>query len=283
MRDSLRSAGLSGLLVCLSVTSGCAAAPAVEQATAVPTNSVGTTIPPASVDASASPSAAAASATDLSGRTIVIDPGHTGGWTSKWGTQKVPNGIGGTKPCNSSGTATNGGYSEHAYNLAQAQALAEALEARGATVRLTRTDDSTASADLCVNHRADLANELQADVLISIHADGNTGKSNRGFHLIVSPSMKGGTAVEDKSEALAVDLRTKLESGTAMPRSNYIGKGTALSVRSDLGTLNFAKRPAVMLEMGNMMNVTDAALLPSASFRTQAAQALAAGIAQYLG
>ena len=56
----------------------------------------------------------------LEGRTIVIDPGHTGAWTAKWGYHKVSDGNGRKKACNSSGTATNRGYSEHAYNLAQA-------------------------------------------------------------------------------------------------------------------------------------------------------------------
>jgi len=276
----MRSASLGGLVVCLALTSGCATTPVSTQTNAP--NSASSATPQATATASASATNSASSATSLSGRTIVIDPGHTGGWTSKWGNQKVSNGVGGTKPCNSSGTATNSGYSEHAYNFAQAKALAKELQARGATVKLTRSDDTTATDSLCVNHRADLANELKADVLISIHADGNATASHRGFHIIISPSMAGGTAVESKSKTLATDIRAKLASGTSMPRSNYIGSGTALSVRSDLGTLNFARRPAVMMEMGNMMNSTDASLFVSAEFRSRAARALADGISEYL-
>jgi N-acetylmuramoyl-L-alanine amidase len=68
-----------------------------------------------------------------------------------------------------------------------------------------------------------------------------------------------------------------------MPRSNYIGKGTAFSVRSDLGTLNFARVPAVMMEMGNMRNAKDAKLFTSPAWRSKAATALADGITAFLG
>lgn len=217
----------------------------------------------------------------LRGRTIVIDPGHTGAWTSAWGYLQVPDGAGRRKACNSSGTATRGGYSEHAYNLAQAQELAAVLRGRGATVRLTRTDDHTRSDALCVNRRADLANRLDADAFVSLHADGNATASHRGFHIIVSTAMHGGAKVAAASKRLAAGIRSALAT-TGMPRSNYIGRGTAYSFRSDLGTLNFAERPAVMVELGNMRNSTDAALFTSPAFRKRAAEALADGITTFL-
>lgn len=247
-----------------SVTTGAPSAPLTESSsTSAPTSD---------------PSEAAA----LAGRTIVIDPGHTGGWSKKWGYHKVPNGRGGTKACNSSGTATNRGYSEHAYNFAQAQALATALRAQGATVLLTRSDDRTASNKLCVNHRADLLNNTPADLMISLHADGNLGRGHRGFHVIVSTVMKGGAGAISESKKLATEVRDALQTKTSMPRSNYIGKGTAYSFRSDLGTLNFARHPAVMIEMGNMRNATDAKLFTSAGFRTQAAEAITSAVVAFL-
>jgi N-acetylmuramoyl-L-alanine amidase len=273
MRPSPRAALVVGSIASLAVSVGCAT---------TPTTGVAATISASPGSVSAEPSSLhLANATSLAGRTIVIDPGHTGAWTSKWGYRKVPDGNGRTKACNSSGTATNAGYSEHAYNLAQAKALAAELRSRGATVLLNRTTDTARSDKLCVNHRADLLNTGSADLLISIHADGNLGKGHRGFHIIVSTVMQGGKAVIAKSKTLAKDLRSALQTETPMPRSNYIGKGTAYSFRSDLGTLNFAKRPAVMLEMGNMRNATDAKLFTSSAFRTKAAKALADGVSAY--
>lgn len=210
---------------------------------------------------------------------IVIDPGHNGVWTRAL-LRKVPMGNGRTKPCNSSGTASNDGYTEHAYNWAQANALAKELRGRGATVRLTRANDKGQGP--CVNLRSKLANDLRADALISIHADGSLGKGDRGFHVIVSTTMAGGARAERASTALAEDLRHALEAETSMPRSTYIGKGAALSYRSDLATLNLSKRPAVMLEMGNMRNAKDAALLASPAFRRDAADAIADALAKSL-
>lgn len=236
----------------------------------------------ASASASASPRATKAptSAQPLTGRTIVIDPGHNGVWTKRE-LRKVPSGNGRTKECNSSGTASNAGYSEHAYNWAQANALAAMLREQGATVRLTRPNDHGEGP--CVNLRSKVANELKADALISIHADGNLARGARGFHVIYSTTMVGGAKVEAASRRLATQVRNALQAGTPMPRSSYIGGGTALHARTDLGTLNLSQRPAVLIEMGNMRNATDAALLASASFRARVATALTAAIEAYLG
>ena len=266
----------TGLFAGCQAASGAPTTSAPVSVAAASTPSVATTTP----DASATPAPTPTATTKpLAGRTIVIDPGHNGVWTRRE-LRKVPSGNGRTKECNSSGTATNAGYPEHAYNWAQANALARALRARGATVRLTRPDDHGEGP--CVNLRSKLANDLRADALVSIHADGNLSRGARGFHVIHSPTMTGGTKVEQKSLALAKQVRHALETETPMPRSTYVGGGTALDSRNDLGTLNLSDRPAVMIEMGNMRNATDAALFGSAAFRAKVATALADAIQAFL-
>ena len=54
-------------------------------------------------------------------------------------------------------------------------------------------------------------------------------------------------------------MRNRFTRDTGMPYSNYIGDGTALDVRSDLGGLNLSTVPKVFIECGNMRNATDAA------------------------
>ena len=240
-----------------------------------PTPSPGTPTPSVGKPAtSASPSPDPAK--PLAGKTVVVDPGHN----AKYGKANrvlVPSGNGKTKACNSSGTATSDGWPEHTYNWLQANALADQLRSLGATVVLTREDD--AGQGPCVNIRADTANKAGADVLISIHADGNLSKGARGFHVIYSTTMEGGQAVEKQSKTLALAARDALTADTQMPRSTYIGKGTALSPRSDLGTLNLlTKTPGIMLELGNMRNAADATLQRSAEFRQAVAKALAQAV-----
>jgi len=247
--------------------------------TATPTPSV-TPTPSATPKApvvTPSPSAAPKpSAKPLAGKTIVVDPGHNAKYT-KANRVLVPSGNGKMKACNSSGTATNAGWPEHTFNWLQANALADQLRALGATVVLTREND--AGQGPCINLRAGTANKADADILISIHADGNLSKGARGFHVAYSTTMEGGHAVEKQSKTLAIAARDALTSGTKMPRSTYIGRGTALSPRSDLGTLNLlTKTPGIMLELGNMRNATDANLQHSAQFRQDVAKALAQAV-----
>ena len=282
----------SAAVLFLVLFSGCAGLPSVEAdapapATSGPIASSATTpsvATPTPTQAPPSPSPTQGTppaSSSLAGRVIVIDPGHNANTNGRFIRHKVPAGNGKTKPCNSTGTATNAGYAEHAYNWAQANALAAELRGRGATVRLTRGDDRGNGP--CVNTRAGLANELKADLLISIHADGSFAKRARGFHVIISTVMAGGDRIEKESRRLAEHLRAVLPTQAGLPRSTYIGKGTALSPRSDIATLNFAKVPAVMMEMGNMRNAKDAALLRSSAWRTTAATAMADAISSYLG
>ncbi|MGC3954697.1 MAG: N-acetylmuramoyl-L-alanine amidase [Propionicimonas sp.] len=256
------------------------AAPVPAVTTAPPTAAVTS---PAPTVTAPTPTPTATPAPDpkpLAGRTIVVDPGHNGKYRKSFNTKKVPAGNGRKKACNSSGTAGKG-LSEHAYNWAQAKLLKVELEQRGAKVVLTRKNDSGLGP--CVNKRAKVANDAKADLLISIHADGSYAKRARGFHVIVSTTMAGGSKLEKKSRKLAELVRAELDD-TAMPRSTYIGGGAALSPRSDIATLNLLNRtPGIMLEVGNMRHSKDLKLLKSKTFRQQVAVALADAAERTLG
>src|SRR5256885_15487960 len=78
-------------------------------------------VPPSSRPVSQSPTAKA-----LTGKVIVIDPGHNGGNAShpEIINRKV-NVVNGSKPCNTTGTATNDGYPEHAFTWDVANRLAK--------------------------------------------------------------------------------------------------------------------------------------------------------------
>jgi N-acetylmuramoyl-L-alanine amidase len=219
----------------------------------------------------------------LAGKVIVIDPGHNGGNGAHPSLidKLVDAGFGLRKPCNTTGTATNAGYSEAAYTFDVAKRLASVLRARGAKVVMTRTTNTGVGP--CINERAAIGNRAHASVVVSIHADGNLAAGARGFHVIVANRMMGGAAVQRASQRLADAVRGAFRAGTGMPYSTYTGGGTAETHRSDIGGLNLSTRTAVMIETGNMRSATDARLLTSAAFRQREAYALAAGIARYFG
>jgi N-acetylmuramoyl-L-alanine amidase len=211
---------------------------------------------------------------------VAIDPGHNGR------NYLHPREIGrlvdaGTlrKACDTTGTATPGGYTEAAFNFDVALRLRRILRAAGARVVLTRT--TNAGWGPCITERAAIGNQAHADAAISIHADGGPA-SGRGFHVIYPPSIRGLTDdIALPSRRLAVAVRAAYRSGTRMPYANYVGHA-GISVRSDLGGLNLSDVPKVFIETGNMRNATDAALLTSAGFRQRIARALAAGLERFL-
>lgn len=218
----------------------------------------------------------------LAGVVVVVDPGHNG---RNWAHPEIINkvisaGNGVRKPCNTTGTSTNAGYTEAAYTFDVAERTATELRLRGATVYLTRSSNSGVGP--CSIDRAALAAKKHAAVLLSIHADGSTAAGARGFHVIASTHQIGVASVTSEAHVLARVVRRVFRAGTGMPYATYIAGGDALMYRKDLGTLNMSAAPAVMVETGNMRNATDARLLSSPTFRQREAVALAQGLEEYL-
>jgi N-acetylmuramoyl-L-alanine amidase len=218
----------------------------------------------------------------LAGTVVVIDPGHNPG------NFRHPDEINrlvdaGTlmKACDTTGTATNGGYREADFTWDVAVRLRRILLARGATVVLTRPGRTKPAWGPCITERAERGNRARADVAISIHADGGPA-SGRGFHVAYAPSIAGLTDdIAKPSKRLAVVLRDTYGRQTGLPTATYLG-GNGLSVRSDFGGLNLSDVPKVLFESANMRNAVDAALLVEPAFRQRIARALAAGLQRFL-
>ena len=216
---------------------------------------------------------------------VVLDPGHNGGNARAADeiAREVPDGRGGTKPCNTTGTATSGrgtsaGYAEHAFAFDVAQRVTRVLTERGVVVRSTRSDD--AGVGPCVDQRAAAANEARAALTVSIHADSAPAADDRGFHVAVAdpalaPSQRGPSL--DLARALVAGLE-----GQGFSPSTYRGEG-GLDPRPDLAGLNLARVPAALVECANMRNPGEAAVLTDPAGRQRYADGIAAGILQTLG
>lgn len=213
-------------------------------------------------------------ASNLAGKVIYLDPGHAG--TPPPADLMVTDGRGGLKPCNTAGTASNDGYSEHEFNWLMAQEIKQLLEQRGAQVLLSRADD-TGRAD-CIDVRAEKENASNADAVVSLHADG-AGEGNRGFHIsaIAQPLANND---EQGSTALATALRDAFVAAGFAP-SNYLGS-QGLNPRADLTGLNLSTKPKALVEYGNMRDSSDIALLTSSEGRQRLAEATVAGLEGFL-
>lgn len=219
--------------------------------------------------------------TPLAGRTVVVDPGHNGGNANAASVinQLVPAGRGRTKPCNTTGTATDSGYEESAFNWDVALRLRSLLRKQGAHVVLTRQSDTGVGP--CVNVRAAIANRAHADAVIAIHADG-ASPSGRGFHVIYPPDDGPTAPIYGPSLRLARDVHGAILATGTFRTSTYIGHD-GYDERTDLAGLNLSTRPAIFVELGNMRNAADARLQVDPLVRERLAMGLDSGLVRFLG
>ena len=209
----------------------------------------------------------------------MLDPGHNGANGSHPSiiNALVDAGFGQTKPCNTTGTETNDGYPEHAFTWAVANEVKGLLEAQGVTVVMTRNSDDGVGP--CVNVRAAVGNDQNADAVVSIHGDG-AAAGDHGFYAMTSQRAPNGADMAARSLELAGAVRDALVNA-GLSTSNYVGSD-GLWTRDDLGGLNLSLRPTTMIEMGNMRNADDADLMNSEEGHQQMAAAIAQGIVGFL-
>ncbi|MEW6192706.1 MAG: SH3 domain-containing protein [Bacillota bacterium] len=190
----------------------------------------------------------------VSGRVIVLDPGH-----------------GGSDP----GALGPSGLQEKDFNLDVALLTAEELRGRGAQVFLTREADQYV--DLYA--RTAKANSLGAAVFVSIH--GNAAESPR------LASLKAGTSTYWYAPADDPVLGFQREKRELLARCLQKSLVDKLG-RKDLGlfTANFvvlrtATMPAALVEVAFVSNPEEEGLMRADWFRQAAARALVEGLEDY--
>jgi N-acetylmuramoyl-L-alanine amidase len=264
---------------------GSAAAPTSPSASASASASSRTSSPaPSASSEDEKPSASAAAGGPLRGKVVVIDPGHNPENFKHTAEINRQVDIGtNRKECDTTGTSTDDGYAEADFTLDVAHRMRALLEKQGATVKLTQDGDRPVGP--CVDERARIGNRAKADAVVSIHADGS-GTGNRGFHVILPGAVRAGAADTRAIVEPSGDLGTRIAGNfvrvTGSAPSNYVGGGTGLVTRKDLGGLNLSTVPKVFIECGNMRDSKDAALLTSGAWRQKAAQGISDGIVSFL-
>ena len=181
----------------------------------------------------------------LSGKTVVVDPGHGG----------VDQGV------------VAHGLNEAAVTWDLARRLEGRLSALGVQAYLTRGVDVTGTEDISEERRAAFANETDADLVISLHADGNASPHAAGVASYYYGS--GGDRYGRRSptgEHFASLVQRELVARTGMIDGRTHGKAWTLLRRT--------RMPAVRVELGYLTNADDAARLASSQFRDQAAESI---------
>ncbi|MBM7589974.1 SH3 domain-containing protein [Brevibacillus fulvus] len=146
-------------------------------------------------------------------------------------------------------------------NLQVAQQLKTKLEAAGAKVIMTRSDDHY----LTLQQRVDVAVQNKADLFVSIHHNTHPNTSTNGS--IVFYYTKG------SSSELAAIVQTELIAAT--------GYKDMQSRFGDYYVLRENPITAILVEVGFLSNAAEEAKLRSADYQERAAQGILNGIVRY--
>jgi N-acetylmuramoyl-L-alanine amidase len=211
---------------------------------------------------------------------IVLDAGH-GGWDL--------------------GTVGRKGLLEKDLVLDVTQRLGKLLRARlGSEVMFTRTDDTY----LPLDQRADIANQAQADLFVSVHANYSNSTSARGVEtyytnlfsapgsreaekhddgslakvMPVSLSAEGLHEKTEESQHLAASVQHSLYATLAANNPDIRNRGIKDSA---FVVLEGTTMPAILTEISFVSSPADEHNLQSATYRQQIAEALYKGIAHY--
>jgi N-acetylmuramoyl-L-alanine amidase/putative methionine-R-sulfoxide reductase with GAF domain len=217
---------------------------------------------------------------------IVVDAGH-GGWDL--------------------GTVGRRGLLEKDLVLEIADRLGKLLESRlGATVIYTRQDDNYIPLD----SRAEIANQAQADLFVSVHANYSDLPSARGVETYYSnffsaPGSKDTNGKDPKNPTLttvasnnvtpnltSAELHERVEQSRRLAASVQRSLYGTLSVQNpglrDRGikeagfvVLSESAMPGILAEVSFVSSPTDEQKLRSDGYREQIAEALYRGIARY--
>ena len=215
----------------------------------------------------------------LAGKIVGIDPGHNGrNWTDPaFLDHQVWNGRE-WEDCDTTGTETDGGYTEAEFNWHVATYLAKILRKDGAKVVLTRKSNNGIGP--CVNTRARILDRAHADVSIDIHADGGPSWG-RGFTVLEPVADGPNDRVIKSSLRFGKYVHQAFLRYTPIGVSDYYGNNGYI-FRNDLAGLNLTTMPKILIECGNMRNSADARLLTSARVQREIAWALSVAIIRFL-
>ncbi len=205
----------------------------------------------------------------LFGKVIVVDPGH--GVTSFSKKEYIAPDSKEMKPAYVSGTRGIN-QTEEQLNLSVAFKLKEALEKHGAEVYMTREVHECEVSNI---DRAVFANELNANISVKLHADGN---NNSGVHG-VSVLVPGNTYI--KNEYLIQESRRAGE----LVLDEFVkatgAKNRGISVRNDMTGFNWSKVPVILVEMGFMTNPMEDALMEAEEYQYKMVDGIVNGLIIY--
>ncbi len=185
----------------------------------------------------------------VAGKVVLIDPGHGGADPGKTGSL---------------------GEDEKIINLSIARKLAAYLEAGGALVYMTRTEDETLGGGTKkedMKLRGEQIRELQPDLFVSIHQNSYTNSRYWGPQVFYY-------ADSEKSEALARKVQEQLNIFTGSDRQH--------KANTDYYVLRQGQEPGILVECGFLTNPEEEKRLNDETYQKKIAWSIYSGMNAYL-
>ena len=196
-----------------------------------------------------SKSSPAFSALPISGKTIILDPGH-GGWDP--------------------GKTGISGENEKDINLKIALRIKDYLEQGGAEVYMTRETDTalsqTKSGDM--KERINHAKKGEANVFISIHQNAFTSAAPRGAQVFYYNGSDGGRALAECIQSRLISFADSKNTRSAKQNSSYY-----ILKKTDIA--------AIIIECGFLSNPAEERELNTEEYRDKIAWAVYMGLWDY--
>lgn len=159
---------------------------------------------------------------------------------------------------------------EQAVNVNVANKLAELLRSGGyevMTYRTTKDENVLPGKSADLTNRARMANDWGADYFISIHTNSSTNPSANGFEAYI---YRLGNRAQGLADSIVKSFVSRLGSKDNGVRA------------ANFAVLRQTDMPAVLLELGYLSNPTEALNLNSSAWQTAAAEAIYAGIYNFV-
>ena len=228
---------------------------------------------------------------------VMIDPGHGGKDAGALGPKEAASKKGAKPPVR---------LVEKNVALQMAKLLGDQLKRQGCIVHYTRTADVAVP----LSERAKAANDMGADIFISIHLNAYSDKSAKGsevFFLSLGPvdeEMRALAEAENEPDMADQDIDQDIDIVAGiledLAQKAYLHESERMAVyiqtelnrlagikergvkQAPFTVLRTAAMPAVLVETVFISNPSEAAKLRNPAFLSSAAQAIATGIQRYI-